>query len=181
MELQSAQPAADIPAADPRLVPARARRRPFLGVSAALLCRPLGLLGLAGLLIGLAMPPTGIGPSYCGMQRSMGVPCPGCGLTRSVSSVLHGQIAWAYHYHPFGLAFVAGMLVLGVGALLPTRWRNPVIERLGRYDNVLGWLFLIFCAGLLLFGIYRIAMVMQGNPDYIWWQQNGETPPPWVQ
>ena len=39
---------------------------------------------------------TGIG---CIFRYITGIPCPGCGMTRAVVSVLHGQFATATHQH----------------------------------------------------------------------------------
>ena len=54
----------------------------------------------------------------CPMAGVLGIPCPGCGLTRATLSLLQGDVAGAYHYHP--LVFVLGPLyfgALGVAAL----------------------------------------------------------------
>ncbi len=47
--------------------------------------------------------------SFCVFKNITGIPCPSCGLTRSVISLLHGNIIQAVLYNPF---FFIGFLLL---------------------------------------------------------------------
>ena len=52
-------------------------------------------------------------PIVCGFRRLTGLPCPGCGLTRSFAFAAHLQIAAAFRAHLLGpvlFAFVAGQV-----------------------------------------------------------------------
>jgi len=139
----------------------------------------VGLLALAGVTIGaFILNPTGNGLSFCGLQRTAGVPCPGCGLTRSVTSFLHGHLAWSWHYNPLGPLVAVGMLLVAIGAVLPASWRKSAIERLSPHERRLGWFLMALCVILLAHGIWRIVLVATGNADYAWWHT--ETLPPFV-
>jgi hypothetical protein len=39
------------------------------------------------------------GPSLCLIRRIFGVRCPGCGMTRAFSSVIHGKFKQAFQYN----------------------------------------------------------------------------------
>jgi hypothetical protein len=41
-------------------------------------------------------------PSVCAFRRVTGLPCPGCGLTRSWVLTAHGRLRHASNRHPFG-------------------------------------------------------------------------------
>jgi len=41
--------------------------------------------------------------SVCMMRRTTGIPCPTCGMTRSLASLAKGQLAQSIEYHPFGI------------------------------------------------------------------------------
>jgi len=75
------------------------------------------LLAASALLAGLAVPPTAWAalPDLCLFHRCFGLPCPTCGLTRSWSALLHGQVAAAFRFHLLGPAALAG--VVGWAAL----------------------------------------------------------------
>ena len=47
------------------------------------------------------------GPVICPFRRLTGLPCPGCGLTRSWVYLAHGRWGDAFAAHPFGLVAVA--------------------------------------------------------------------------
>jgi hypothetical protein len=87
----------------------------------------LSVLGLAW-LVGDATPDrvTILGAHLdmpCGMQLAFGVPCPGCGMTRSVLMTLHGHIADAVAVNPVGPVFVAGILLLATAFATGRAWR----------------------------------------------------------
>ena len=82
-----------------------------------------GSLGLVGLAMSQGFP-------LCPMAGSLGIPCPGCGLTRATLALLRGDVGTALHFHPLvGLLtplFVTFMAT-GVWQLLrdPARPRRP--------------------------------------------------------
>lgn len=56
------------------------------------------------------------GKSPCFITNATGMPCPGCGLTRSVLAFFRGDLPLALHYNAWGL------LTLVVFGLLWLRW-----------------------------------------------------------
>lgn len=56
-------------------------------------------------------------PDSCWSRRFLNIPCPGCGLTRSVVATLHGQWANAWHLHPVGPVLVTWAILQLVGRL----------------------------------------------------------------
>ena len=53
----------------------------------------------------------------CAMRRA-GLPCPTCGLTRSIVMALHGEFTRAWHMAPGGPVLLAGALLAGAALLL---------------------------------------------------------------
>jgi hypothetical protein len=62
-------------------------------------------------------------PSVCVFYHLTGLPCPGCGLTRSFVCFAHGEIKQAFAYHPLGpilfLAFAVYALYSFVSVVNP--------------------------------------------------------------
>jgi hypothetical protein len=54
----------------------------------------------------------------CELRARYGLPCPTCGLTRSVILTLHGEIARASAVNPSGPVFAFGILAIGTALLL---------------------------------------------------------------
>lgn len=51
------------------------------------------------------------GPILCPFRRLTGLPCPSCGLTRSVVAAAHGRLSTAVRYHPLGPLVLLSLLV----------------------------------------------------------------------
>lgn len=68
------------------------------------------------------------GPVVCPLRRTTGVPCPGCGLSRSFVATAHLGFREAFAFHPFGPLLFAGC-ALGLLAiafrLVAGRWPLP--------------------------------------------------------
>jgi len=85
--------------------------------------RGVGVVLAAVLLLSVFLEPTWVGhqPSLCVVRATTGVPCPGCGLTRSFVATAHGEFGSAFAFHPFGpLLFAAcacALLLLGLRAV----------------------------------------------------------------
>lgn len=86
-------------------------------------------------------------PNVCTFKNLTGLPCPGCGLARSIIAAAHGDLSMSFTYHRLGfltLAYVFLQFVYSLGMLvIPKRSINLV--RFGKYLNkgiiVLGILF----------------------------------------
>jgi hypothetical protein len=76
--------------------------------------RPASLVTLA-LVVGALLPLHLLtdGPSFCPFKIATGLPCPGCGMTRSVVALLHGDLGASLFFHPLGIVVVAASLAVG--------------------------------------------------------------------
>jgi hypothetical protein len=103
----------------------------------ALGLRPASSVPLA-LVAGACIPLTVVtgGPSLCPFKVITGLPCPGCGLTRSVVALLHGELMTSVYFHPLGTPLVLFLVVL---ALIDAwGWRQS--SRPGRARLPASWL-----------------------------------------
>ncbi|MGC2241835.1 MAG: DUF2752 domain-containing protein [Acidimicrobiia bacterium] len=112
---------------------------------------------VAGPVIGIAlmamMAPFDHGPTTCPFALLTGVACPGCGMTRAVSHLLHGDIATAITLHPLSPM----ILVMGLGA-----WVWYLLRRSGRVPpmgrRAVNLLLLSSAFLLLATWVVRVAM-----------------------
>lgn len=93
--------------------------------------RPEGKVGVAG-MEALEL------PGVCLSRRWFGIDCPGCGMTRSLVSLVHGDFAAAWRYHRLGWVIglaavaqaavrIAALLSLRRGRILNTGWLDPAL------------------------------------------------------
>lgn len=109
-------------------------------------CSWPGWLGV--LLYGsLAWAATG---TSCLLDSSIGLPCPGCGLTRGFLYALHGDLpaAWAMHplfwLAPLILFGVAALAVFAPGRITSPRWRKLWIGLAILFLLVYAWRMICF-------------------------------------
>lgn len=95
----------------------------------------------------------------CTFHTLTGLPCPGCGLTRSFCAISHGMFGAAWAYNPFGLVLYAAAVAF---VLRPFAfWSWPVY---GRWEERLvrsRWFSaapLVLVAALIVFGVARILL-----------------------
>ncbi|WP_183094067.1 DUF2752 domain-containing protein [Nocardioides stalactiti] len=75
------------------------------------------------------------GPVICPFRALTGLPCPGCGLTRSWVYAAHGWWRESFASNPFGLVVVAGLLALAVTVVVrrARRRATPDLDRVLRH------------------------------------------------
>jgi hypothetical protein len=64
----------------------------------------------------------------CPMASSLGIPCPGCGLTRATLALLHGDVHTALRFHPL-VAVLAPLFIAFVGTAALDIVRDPARPR----------------------------------------------------
>ena len=75
-------------------------------------------------------------PNVCIFLRTTGLPCPGCGLTRSIVAAAHGNLALSLSYHRLGLLILVYVIlqsIFNLFYLVIPKWRAP----LSRYVRIL--------------------------------------------
>ncbi|MGH3472426.1 MAG: DUF2752 domain-containing protein [Nocardioidaceae bacterium] len=131
--------------------------RPSTGPSTGL----VAAVGLLGVVVAAVIDPSQAehGPVVCPFRLATGLPCPGCGLTRSWVFALHGRIGSSVAANPFGVVLLASTMVLA-GAVVAALVRGRPLPDLGRVlssraarATVTAW---------LIFGLVRLILVASG-------------------
>jgi hypothetical protein len=121
-------------------------------------------VGLVVVLGALFLPLEGLGLDLCYVKSLTGLPCPGCGLTRSVLHTSHGQPLAALQFNPFG-PLILGLFSLSVSSLA---WPRSLKERarswLGRHGRIFKRGYLAVVAAFVVYGVLRAALFALG-----WW------------
>lgn len=118
----------------------------------------IALAGVGAVLAASALAPDRIedGPVVCPFRLLTGLPCPGCGLTRSWVYLAHGQWRDSFVAHPFGVVAVALLLALVVAVVAARVRRVPAPGLDARLRRP--WLALLLGAWLV-FAVVRLAVV----------------------
>jgi hypothetical protein len=120
----------------------------------------LGALVMVGVGLYLTPDPAGhgthqqLGLPPCTIYYLTGRPCPSCGLTTSVSAILHGQFGLAWRANPMGFLIVAAAVVVALNSLFALLWGRSVRIENTRFTVLLLGLLAIW----LLHGAVRFAL-----------------------
>lgn len=78
-----------------------------------------------------------LGLPPCTIHFLTGRPCPSCGLTTSVSAILHGQLALAWRANPLGFLIIAAALAVALNSLLALFAGRSLRIEPGRFNLIL--------------------------------------------
>ncbi len=113
----------------------------------------LSLSGLAAAQVALVW--AGLPAWPCPFMRALGVPCPGCGLSRASAAFLRGDFAAALNLHAFAPVLPLVLIAVGCAGLLPERQRRSLLAGLERVERRTGVTALL-AAGLVCYWLARL-------------------------
>lgn len=131
----------------------RALSQPWLGplIRQRKICRAMlafmVVLG-AGVALGLSLWP-------CIFADLTGLPCPGCGMTRSLTAWLRGDVSSALRFHPLSPFLIGVGGFVTAGALLPHARAKALADRVALFEEK-SRCTALFLAVLLIFSLMRI-------------------------
>ena len=115
-----------------------------------------GLGGFVALQVGLSA--MGLGLTGCAMLYSTGLPCPGCGMTRSAVAAARLDLDAVVYYNAFGpVALVAGVVFL-IGLVLPTRARDRWADLVCTVERATG-LTLLLLVAMSVYWAVRLSLL----------------------
>ena len=116
------------------------------------------MAAFALVLLAAVLPSQGAGVPICFFRFLTGLPCPGCGLTRSFSCILHGEFERGYDYHPFGFLLLPLFVMAAITIFLPGSFRLRLQELIRSRQANLRLIYLTLIYGFITFGAVRIAV-----------------------
>ena len=111
-----------------------------------------------GLLLAVASPPKGAGVLTCWFREATTLPCPGCGLTRSLSCAMRGMLVPSWHSHPMGLFILALFIFTAAQSLLPRSFRDQLARQMQARAPIVHRLYLAFVVVFVAFGVGRAVV-----------------------
>lgn len=113
------------------------------------------IVGAAGLQAGLV----GLGwPGWpCPFLHITGLPCPGCGLSRAIMLLLHGEWRASLELHAFASIFVTALLLVAWATILPQQQRSWLIGRFEMVERRTG-ITAILLISLMLYWLIRLLV-----------------------
>ena len=95
----------------------------------------------------------------CPFLQLLGIPCPGCGLTRASVLLLHGDWKQSIAFHAFAPVFLIALLLVAVTAILPEAPRRRLVNAAETWERRTSITSLLLI-GLILYWLARL-LIMQ--------------------
>ena len=71
----------------------------------------------------------------CPLQSALGIPCPGCGLSRAMTALLQGDWRASLTWHAFAPFLLAALVLITGMAFLPEAARRRGIDAVARFER----------------------------------------------
>jgi hypothetical protein len=94
----------------------------------------------------------------CPIQLALGLPCPGCGLSRATAALLRGDVLAAIEIHPFVFLALAFFALLAVSAIAPAALGRRLAQAL-RAVEIRTRVTFILVTAFLVYGLLRLLVV----------------------
>lgn len=127
---------------DITLAPLLRDRRVALGVTAVAVAQ-------------VAAVSAGVGGWPCPFRSALGIPCPGCGLTRASLALLGGDFATAFGLHAFAPVLLLGLAAFAAAGLLPAARREAFAGSVARFERRTRAAYVLLAA-MLLYWSFRL-------------------------
>jgi len=114
---------------------------------------------IAALAASVVMPTTGLGFVLCWFKNLTGLPCPGCGLTRSFACISHLHFGEALHYHPFGPIIYAVALTSVAAKIAGEARRARLAALFDRHRRLASAIYWSLVGSFIAYGLVRLALV----------------------
>jgi hypothetical protein len=95
----------------------------------------------------------------CPIEAIFGIPCPGCGLTRSMVLLIHGEWQAAVATHAFAPLFLATLILLAICGALPRRFQRCVSQYIAAFEKRTGIAVLVVLGMLIYWGLRHAGWI----------------------
>jgi len=127
------------------------------------------VLAAIALVLTFAFAHTPLHGPPCLFRSAFGLPCPGCGLTRSIVALWRGDLLLSLRYHPLGLPAMAAMVGVAMwcAAYVGAPRRRPFLHRISRSMSRrwIGWSVVVL---LLAVWLLRLADHLMRGGYFLW-------------
>ena len=107
----------------------------------------------------LVLTATGLTIWQCPLKSTLGLACPGCGLTRAIIMFVQGHWQESIHMHAFAPIVLGGGILLAAGGVLPQKLRGRVADRLTAFERCSAITPLLIVGAMIYWVLRTIALI----------------------
>ena len=115
------------------------------------------VLALVVLVASFILVPGRTGPDLCPLHRATGLPCPGCGVTRGLMSLSHGEWSEALGANPWVLVVWPVLAAMALSLMMPARSLASFEAFIARHEPWPSKLVRVLLVAFFGFGLARFV------------------------
>jgi hypothetical protein len=96
----------------------------------------------------------------CPWKNLTGLPCPGCGMTRSTFALLRGHYRQSLESNALTWVVLLMLLIVAIGVTIPARYRMVWVRSIGRWEQRSRW-GLWYAIVLIIYTLTRWCFLME--------------------
>jgi hypothetical protein len=117
--------------------------------------RRIALILFCAVTIQTVLISVGLGGWQCPIHSTLGIPCPGCGLSTAITLLVKGDFQRAIHTHAFAPVFLLAFLIFGIVSILPENLHRKAVLQIAAIEKHTAFAAYIFL-GIIIYWIYRL-------------------------
>jgi hypothetical protein len=108
---------------------------------------------------------TGLPSWQCPMRYGLGVPCPGCGLSRAVKALVSGHVEQAIAIHAFAPVALGVLLLISYTVLGRRSQKNQIIQQVRRLEKT--GISTLLAGAFILYWLIRLLFFREALYDLV--------------
>jgi len=92
----------------------------------------------------------------CPINSTLGVPCPGCGLSTAMALLIKGDWQRAVHTHAFAPVFLFAIVLMGIVSILPEKHHRKAVFKIAAIEKRMAFAAYIL-SGIIIYWIFRLS------------------------
>jgi len=93
----------------------------------------------------------------CPIHSTLGIPCPGCGLSTAMALLIKGDLQSAIHTHAFAPVFLFAFVLMGIVSILPENLHRKAVLQIAAIEKHTAFAaYILF--GIIIYWIFRLLV-----------------------
>ena len=119
--------------------------------------RRIALILLCAATLQILLISAGLQGWQCPIHSTLGIPCPGCGLSTAMALLIKGDLQSAIHTHAFAPVFLLAIVLMGTISILPENLHRKAVLQIAAIEKHTAFAaYILF--GIIIYWIFRLLV-----------------------
>ncbi len=119
--------------------------------------RRIALILLCAAALQTVLISAGLRGWQCPIHSTLGIPCPGCGLSTAMALLIKGDWQGAIHTHAFAPVFLFAFVLMGIVSILPENLHRKAVLQIATIEKHTAFAaYILF--GIIIYWVFRLLL-----------------------